>query len=822
VSNLTNKHFQEVFEAVATIPAKVLSGLLLTTSFAIMILYGVSAEINKASKEFVNSLGMKMVGIEAGSFLMGETNPTPPRLKGPRHLPNGDWDEQPVHKVTISQSFYMSVTEVTEEQYRQFDPNYRSYGNFLHSSASGVSWQDAVAFCQWLSTKEGKNYRLPTEAEWEYACRAGSQSLFSLSHYYRTTGDDVPEYGETNAWGLRDMHTGVMEWCLDWYGEYTEADQVDPIGPGSGIVRVIRGGGLQQKELSWPYKNIGVWSYYARSANRGGLPPDFRPQEPVGFRIVAAPMPETKPLLHEAPFPLQCVKQTAKYVRHGPNLDKPYFRKRHILPAPPANASPEAIKVAGLHPAILGHNHSPALEALPNGDLLALYFTSPRYDEADLAEVTPDMGLVGTRLRFGSAEWDMPTLLFDIPDLSDHQPLLWNDNGTLHLFWGGQGLSHVPFRWTSSRDNGATWSNLKLPPITGMVGPHRSAPMNSAFRGPDGTIYVSSDAIGGSTMLWASRDNGKTWFDTGGRTGEVHTTFVPLKDGSILGMGARQHAIDGYMTQSISRDWGKTWEVSKSPFPALSGNNKPCILRLASERLFFASDYQTVTGKQPKGVSERGSFVALSEDEGKAWHLRKIPGALPHESQKLPDRPSTIGYSVARQAPNGVIHLLTSMTVPVLHFEMNEAWILSKEKEDAAARQTGSGEEILKNKEEYLDSKIKATWSGKIDPEGHYLLHGTETWFYENGQKQWEVIYHEGRKIGIETYWSRQGLRLWSWLHQSDGRSVWTQWWMNGQKKSESTWRDGKCEGTATQWNTSGTVVSRRQFWDGKLVKTEN
>lgn len=104
----------------------------------------------------------------------------------------------------------------------------------------------------------------------------------------------------------------------------------------------------------------------------------------------------------------------------------------------------------------------------------------------------------------------------------------------------------------------------------------------------------------------------------------------------------------------------------------------------------------------------------------------------------------------------------------------------------------------VKNYEEkYPIGRIKATWSAGIADDGRYLLHGTETWFYPNGQKQREATYRLGRKVGEETYWSSDGEILWRWEHKNDGSSVWKQWWPNGQKKAESTWRNFKCEGRA-------------------------
>src|SRR4030042_335935 len=144
--------------------------LLLT--LAILAVGGCSSETLAADADvFVNSIGMKLIRIEPGSFVMGQAE-------------GGDWDERPLHKVTITKSFLMSATEVANAQYEQFDPDHKKLrGKFGFSKGDDeavvfVSWDDAVNFCKWLSKKEGKTYRLPTEAEWEYGCRAGTETLF--------------------------------------------------------------------------------------------------------------------------------------------------------------------------------------------------------------------------------------------------------------------------------------------------------------------------------------------------------------------------------------------------------------------------------------------------------------------------------------------------------------------------------------------------------------------------------------------------------------------------------------------------------------------
>jgi hypothetical protein len=103
----------------------------------------------------------------------------------------------------------------------------------------------------------------------------------------------------------------------------------------------------------------------------------------------------------------------------------------------------------------------------------------------------------------------------------------------------------------------------------------------------------------------------------------------------ILGIGGKNTNIDGFMPQTISHDGGKTWQVSRSPFPALSSNQRPTVLRLASGRLFFAADWQSREGKQPAGITRHGAFVALSDDEGRTWKMKTLPGTLPHETFTL-------------------------------------------------------------------------------------------------------------------------------------------------------------------------------------------
>jgi len=206
------------------------------------------------------------------------------------------YDETPVHQVSITYPFYISETEITIDQFRRFRKEYKGANNFK-PYVSGVSWNEATAFCEWLSKKEGKIYRLPTEAEWEYVCRAGTKTLF-------WSGDSLPQE-DMNHWGIKNMHSGVSEWCYDWYGSYTGEPQTDPVGYASGWAKVIKGGAAHTTELeddSPDYHPISDAVFY-RAANRASMQPDCpapgsdqATPHYVGFRVVQAALPTTKPI----------------------------------------------------------------------------------------------------------------------------------------------------------------------------------------------------------------------------------------------------------------------------------------------------------------------------------------------------------------------------------------------------------------------------------------------------------------------------------------------------------------------------------------------
>ncbi|HIG31358.1 MAG TPA: formylglycine-generating enzyme family protein, partial [Verrucomicrobiales bacterium] len=223
----------------------------------------------------IADLVQDMVSIPAGTFVMGS--------------PDDELDrrdkEGPQTTVTISIPFWMSKYEVTQGQYEEVMGNNPSHfkNAGLNAPVEQVSWNSAVEFCRKLTEREqtagrlpdGYEYGLPTEAQWEYACRAGTTTRFSFGDdpgynevgkyawYSSNSGSTTHPVGEKleNPWGLHDMHGNVWEWCLDWKGDYPGGNQIDPVGSTTGTDRVFRGG-------SWLFI-----ARLSRSANRSGSLP---------------------------------------------------------------------------------------------------------------------------------------------------------------------------------------------------------------------------------------------------------------------------------------------------------------------------------------------------------------------------------------------------------------------------------------------------------------------------------------------------------------------------------------------------------------------
>ncbi|HUE12581.1 MAG TPA: SUMF1/EgtB/PvdO family nonheme iron enzyme [Planctomycetaceae bacterium] len=282
-------------------------------------------------EQMPNSLGMKLQLIPPGEFRMGSEETY---LELVEHFPNvreaeeenpvsrlGLASARPQHTVRITKPFYLGAYEVTNGQFKKFvnaaapkagaaapkaGPAWRRWGIEINEQAPvvDVSWNDAVAFCDWLSRTEGKTYRLPTEAEWEYACRGGTNTRYwngdaperlqqianvrdmaaqkKGAEWQNTPSDssglaapgDVGRY-PANNFGLYDMYGNAAEWCSDWFSTsfYKESPQADPTGPSAGALHVVRGGSSRTLPL------------FCRSAHRNAGAPAHR-SNTVGFRVV--------------------------------------------------------------------------------------------------------------------------------------------------------------------------------------------------------------------------------------------------------------------------------------------------------------------------------------------------------------------------------------------------------------------------------------------------------------------------------------------------------------------------------------------------------
>ena len=251
---------------------------------------------NAAEQRLTNSVGIEFVQIPAGSFLMGSAEDDN----------EANSDEKPQHRVTIRKAFHLARYEVTQAQWETVmgsSPFAQPRSNGFYqlpgiaerlrkpNNPATVSWNDAQEFIKRLNEREGHHlYRLPTEAEWEYAARAGTTTPYSfgpdardLSRYawfgedFETGSTHSVGQKEPNAWGLYDMHGNAWEWTQDWYGgRYYEASPVaDPTGPTTGTGRVVRGGSWHATGNGW------------RSASRRHYPSDYRGIS-VGFRLVRA------------------------------------------------------------------------------------------------------------------------------------------------------------------------------------------------------------------------------------------------------------------------------------------------------------------------------------------------------------------------------------------------------------------------------------------------------------------------------------------------------------------------------------------------------
>ena len=545
----------------------------------------------------------------------------------------------PVPVMVDLPSFRMGATEITNAQYEAFDPAHkalRGYEGFSSADDEAVvmvSWDDATAYCEWLSRHTGRSFRLPTEAEWEYACRAGTTTTYN-------TGDTFPESQwkvqkntrfkepvslqvaqfEPNAWGLYDMHGNVEEWCQDLVdGQY----------------RAVRGGS----------HNTPV-EFLATDYRCASIPQDRSVL--LGFRVVeGAPLPE-EPASDTETRVLVSVSGTSV-------SGVPFFAE----PIPYVIAP-----VDGITP-FYSHNHQPAVTWLPGGGLLAIWFSTD-------AEAGREM--VVLQSTFDGEDWTPATLFCKVPGRNmTGSALLTLDGGDILHFQGvgdaGEWKDLALAMRRLPADGG--WSPLRY-----IEPEHRVR--HQVIAGPvvtrDGRILLCCDAGPdgeAGSALHVSKDGGKTWEDTGSLIKGIHAGIVELKDGRLMAFG-RGNAMDGRMPCSISADGGYTWTYSATEFPPIGSGQRLVMKRLQEGPLMLCS------------FGPDGLFVALSYDEGESWPVKRLltdgkkrvldGGAWTGTFTLDATHAEPKGYLACTQSPDGTIHLLSSR----VHYRFNLAWIEGK------------------------------------------------------------------------------------------------------------------------------------------------
>ena len=351
------------------------------------------------------------------------------------------------------------------------------------------------------------------------------------------------------------------------------------------------------------------------------------------------------------------------------------------------------------------HNHQPSIAWLPNGDLLAIWYSTKTEEGTELT-------VLASRLRLGRQQWDPASEFFKAANRNMHGSAIFHDGkGTIYHFngmgpEGGRGWARLALLMRTSRDNGVTWTPPRAigPQITG-----RHQVISGTLMTKAGVLIQPCDAVPGGhggTALHISHDGGNTWVDPGegkprpqftaGGRGEgtiagIHAGVVELKDGRLMALG-RGDPIEGRMPMSISDDLGKTWTYKASPFPPIGSGQRLVLLRLREGPLMlvsFASGDRrnpeasgiTVIDNQGREFTGFGMFAALSWDDGQSWPVKKLvtPGSGQYNGGAHTGRFAASdtraehgGYLAATQTPDGRIHLISSR----LYYRFNYPWLV--------------------------------------------------------------------------------------------------------------------------------------------------
>ena len=557
------------------------------------------------------------------------------------------------------EAFRMSATEITNAQYEAFDPQHQrdEFSAGDKDAVNRVSWSEAMHFCEWLSRQTGKYYRLPTEAEWEYACRAGTTMPYTTGETFpkeqwkeqANNRDKVPvslrvAQFKPNAWGLYDMHGNVEEWCLDSVDDLLRTDPpaTDAFG--------FHTAGAQFKAVRGGSHNTPV-EFLRSDARAASIPTDKSVL--LGFRVVQVPS-HTLPSYTETSRGGILKGAGWASVEVTPPLKGPVFMEPQPFIKAPVDGSP-----------FYSHNHQPAVAWLPDGRLLAIWYSTD-------AEAGREMVVLQSIFQNGS--WQPASLFCKVPSRNmTGSALLTLDNGEVIHFQGiGDAGEWKDLALAIRRlVNGSSWTPLEYigsqhtvrhQVIAGPLITRNHSIILCCDAGPDGEA---------GTALYVSHDGGNTWQGTGGLVKGIHAGIIERADGSLYALG-RGNAIDGRMPCSISHDGGYTWEYSASPFPPIGSGQRLVLKRLQEGPVMLCS------------FGEQGLFVALSYDDGVTWPKQKLltdgkrrtldGGAWTGSFEMDATHAEPKGYLACTQSPDGLIHLLSSR----VHYRFNLAWIEAK------------------------------------------------------------------------------------------------------------------------------------------------
>jgi len=712
-----------------------------------MTVLTVSAIPTVVIAEPVNKIGMQFVHIKAGSFKMG-ADLSPDYITAEKGI--FIQDEFPVRNVTITKDFEIGKYEVTNAQYEQFDPKHAELRGKAYGISDGdnepvvyVNWYEAQEFCRWLSAKDEKyDYRLPTEAEWEYACRGGTRTPYNdgiagdiyslnplgvlidkwriITPWLVTRGNrptkniawENPEdvdltIGQEgpNAWGLYDMIGGVQEMTLDWYGPYVESDTIDPVGYVDGSSKVVRGG----------CHNVYVQTL--RSANRASsnkTDSHFL----MGFRVVRVPKGQKLP----KPKLKQPVKQWARNVsqdRYEWKFDgkSQQFELVSLYDMEDGYGTAELAKQVEIP--LYTHNHSPALTWCANGDLLLAWFSG----ESEKGQELTVLGLRGRRQKSGRLVWDREVSeYYKEADRNMHGTQLWNNavrlaNGfeepfTLYHLNGvctdGK-WSKLAQTFRKSTDNGVTWSEpvvIKRGVDSFHLDGDRNQPQGNAFTMKDGTLISLADGSppdGSGSSVNLSYDGGDSWFVRTLKDGAagIHAGGVELNDGRIMTFSRDKGAMFGCMPKSLSDDKGRTFTYHKTEFPGIGTVMRSALLRLnysdssldpegfgRKPILLISIAPEGMPGKDANGKDATiyGTFAAVSWDEGKTWPLRRVLSNVRNGSKRYMAGPwnaeiildATHGQNKAYWTATQTPDGIMHLSDSRLYYGFNPRWLMGK------------------------------------------------------------------------------------------------------------------------------------------------